>query len=438
MANLSAAELTKRPGRLALFISMIENGSPMTVQTKTGVRQLTFSAKENKAALDALKNAIGKPNATDVLNRAKITIVHPKEGDLTLTKFVKSAEFKTTQSGANKGDLAEAIFGAALVARFVSRNRNINRGDVEEALHTLVQRGKKKDTNGKYHVYEAPAANEKNDNVYFYLSLPKMAFEFLDDRRQWKNVTDLFDSSVKYANNDKVRAWANLFYHNGVYDYIEVLSAGLDDQTGTKVDVRVQVRHGSKDVPAVKTDINVSLKAGNVKQFGQIGGAAFTKQKDLWLRLATVDITQIEDKYNILISQGKVEEALKLSYEYVEKQMKYTLKDKHRKHDFLKRLGDGIRYFATLNEDSVELVQLESGKAKVFSFDKIHDILTTLDVDVKVEVSANKPRLTFFGVGSGKAFLEVRAKAETTAKGFYIRNYVEKGPLMTDLLAIVS
>ncbi len=437
MAGLTAGELTKRQGRVALFLSMIEGGSPMEVQTKQGVKKLVFPEKGNEAVFAAFRKAVKQDKEVAARTLDRLAFIHPTEGKFALGKFVKTTEFSGIKSGANKGDLAEAVFGAAIVARFVSRDRNVSVADVEQALLKIVSRGTRKGEFAKHFEYDAPAANGINDTVYYYLSLPKKAHSFLNDRKKWRDIKDLFESSVRYANSEKVKAWATLFYHNGVYDYIEVLAAGLDDQSGTKVDVRVQVRHGSKDVPPVRTDINVSLKAGNVKQFGQVGGATYEKQKDLWLRLAAIDINPIEKQYALLFSKGKIEEALMLSYSFVLKQMTTTLKNKSKKKEFLKRLADGIRYFATLNEDTVELVQLEGGKSKVFNFDTIQEILTTIELGVELAQSAGKPKLVFFAEGSKKVFLEIRVKAENRSGAFYIRNYVEKGPLMTDLMAII-
>ena len=72
-----------------------------------------------------------------------------------------------------------------------------------------------------------------------------------------------------------MKKWSKLLYENNRYDKIEVISDGLGGQTTTKVDVYVKV----DDQPI---DIKVSLKAGDVKQFGQVSGAEFAKQEKLW------------------------------------------------------------------------------------------------------------------------------------------------------------
>ena len=71
-------------------------------------------------------------------------------------------------------------------------------------------------------------------------------------------------------------------------------------------------------------DILVSLKAGDVKQFGQVSGAEFAKQQDLWGRLFGYDgaIKGLEDQYtDLMYVKKKPDEAVSLVYEYVNKKL---------------------------------------------------------------------------------------------------------------------
>ena len=71
-----------------------------------------------------------------------------------------------------------------------------------------------------------------------------------------------------------------MFYGNGLKNEIEVFADGETDQTGTKVDVRVTANdHENNKIPL---DLNISLKVGSVKQFGQYGGVSYEVQAKMW------------------------------------------------------------------------------------------------------------------------------------------------------------
>ena len=111
-------------------------------------------------------------------------------------------------------------------------------------------------------------------------------------------LKEYVDSAVKYANSPNVTKWSKLVYENNRYDKIEVLSDGLGGQRSTKVDVSVKITDDKGKLMPV--DILVSLKAGDVKQFGQVSGAEFNKQQDLWGRLFGYDasIAGLQTTYN--------------------------------------------------------------------------------------------------------------------------------------------
>ena len=98
---------------------------------------------------------------------------------------------------------------------------------------------------------------------------------FLLDSKSESALKEYANAAVKYANDEKVTKWAKLVYENGRYDKIEVIADGLGGQQTTKVDVEVKITDDNNVLQDV--DIKVSLKAGDVKQFGQQGGTLFEK-----------------------------------------------------------------------------------------------------------------------------------------------------------------
>ena len=117
-------------------------------------------------------------------------------------------------------------------------------------------------------------------------------------------LKEYVESAVKYANSVNVTKWSKLVYENNRYDKIEVLSDGLGGQRSTKVDVSVKITDDKGKLMPV--DILVSLKAGDVKQFGQVSGAEFAKQQqDLWGRLFgyNASIKGLEEMIDLMFVQ---------------------------------------------------------------------------------------------------------------------------------------
>ena len=249
------------------------------------------------------------------------------------------------------------------------------------------------------------------------------------DPSKWAGLDDLFQSAVKYANGDTVIAWSKLLYNNNQKNNIDVISDGLGNQSGTKVDVKVLV-------DGVVTNIKVSLKAGDVKQFGQVAGSEFEKQLFLWKTLLEIDVSTKETLYTKHLQNKEVNEALYVTYSFVAEQINIKLGGSSSKPKLLRDLGNGIRHFATLNEEDVSLVQLSKNEAVIYTFDKIHDKLKNLDLTAVIKDSAGKPKLVIQNKELN-SLIEVRVKAEGRPDGStYIRNYIEKGEVLGSFLAI--
>lgn len=322
----------------------------------------------------------------------------------------------------NRGDVGEGIFAAAIVARFIRKNRSI---DVDDVRYVLQKLGK---PNATTKDIKLPSVNMNPhiiDEVHFHLSLAKPNMEALLATNASSTFKDVFHSAVLYANGPTVIAWSKLLYENNQKNSILISSAGTEDQTGTKVDVRVYV----DDHP---TDINVSLKVGDVKQFGQIGGADFSKMKQLFEPLGVI-VADLEKQYTELLAKKKVERALYLIYERARNQINRQLTNTKTRKAWLKKLAAFIQFHATRNEKEVTLVQLNRGEAHVYAFDSLQNAIAQMFIKVRISDVAGKPKLIF--EGEHKVLLEIRAKAELSSTGnAYIRHYLEKGALLGEMI----
>ena len=349
--------------------------------------------------------------------------------------------------GANMGDVAEGVFAAAIAVRFINRNATVTKSDVNSlirGLPTPVSLSK-----GKV-VQKTFKADNKDidlkDDVILKISLAEYNMNFLLDYRSQSALSSYIDSAVKYANDQKVQKWSKLVYENGRYDKIEVTADGLGGQTTTKVDVYVKITDDKNVLQDV--DIKVSLKVDDVKQFGQQGGTLFEAigkkkgYKEYWNRLFGIDISSQKDAYNKIKGvDHNTSGAINLIYKYVADELQTKLDNNKSSESTLITLGEAIQYYATLNEEHVELVQLTNGDAKIYNFAGLPNVIKEYEWNVEYSKGISSsgesiPIITIHQKGKPTNILLIlRVKIETLNNAPYYRNYVEKGKFLGDLIA---
>ena len=143
---------------------------------------------------------------------------------------------------ANRGDLFEAFFAAAVAARFVKRAKTksakklplISVNDVDQILAEMMKNGYIKNVND--------VGSAVVDTVTVNVSIPKKASDFLQTRSNWAKVSDLRNGAINFANShSRLNAQARGLSINEQIDFIKVTAAGTEDQRGTKADVKVEV-----------------------------------------------------------------------------------------------------------------------------------------------------------------------------------------------------
>lgn len=348
----------------------------------------------------------------------------------------------------NKGDVSEGIFAAAIYARFLNKNKSITKYHVYDVIKKLkknrVNYSKStKTVISKSIVSELSENNDSplKDSITLYVGLASANFDGLVDESNRKILNSSFDASVRYANSRTVTKWSNLLYTNDKRDSIRVISDGLGNQKGTKVDVRVLVNKEP-------IDINISLKAGDARKFGQIGGVGYEKMNELFGSLFNINIKPYRKKYLSIFDDGdrkKIIQATSWLYATIAKDLNEKFKSETDKGRMIGKMRRGVVYHATLNEDlHVTLVHLEkSGSANVYDFKK-------LPTQIKKYNFESKYAKTNDGYSSIKilnadadpkdsevknTFISVRLMCETSKKPPYWRNYIEKGGFMREMIA---
>jgi hypothetical protein len=343
----------------------------------------------------------------------------------------------------NKGDISEGILAAAITARFLSKTKSISYNDVISVIKKLKK--PKGATKGLTTETEFQSPNEQKkvvDKVICKVNLADINMKAFLSMNSYNNkdVKQIVEMSVKYANGKNIMSWTNLLYENNQYNVIEVLSEGLLDQTGTKVDLKVLV--DKKQV-----GVGISLKYGDVKQFGQVGGSKWESMEKLFKPLDVKFSKKTEDDYIKMLSEKKVAPALTLAYSEAVKQL-----NKKASKKLVELISNFMKYHATLGEKDVVLLQLKKNEALVYDFSVLQRKL--LGYNLKIELdSGNTDKLTGFKGGSkipkiniliaetDEILLTIRLKLEgnrVNSKGvrlpLTVRSYVEKGKATTKLL----
>ncbi len=412
------------PGQLGKYVlptlEMLEDAMRRGTPVSRGTRP-SMILKKTPANVSALQEW---GNIGSTATRQKDALAIPLEVTSTKQKVITIGSIDKPNVNINFGDMAEAIVGAAICARFIYKNRNITTAQVFGVLYGLPSAGKKPGKKGMETTKDFKSANENKkvmDDVNFYLSLSEVNMTTVQNRTNKRLFVPYAASAVRYANSTTVRKWSKLLYENNKYDKIEVVSDGLGGQKTTKVDVFVKV--DGKPI-----DIKVSLKAGDVKQFGQVSGIEFEKQEKLWetsFGMAS-DIKSLESKYDGLVTQNKAAEAVSLVYNKVAEEFNKKMRTNNAE-DLKRNFAESIKYFATLNEDNVTLLQIGNDAAKLYTFEQIYDSIQNMTLNATVSTGKSGLPTIFINNDQGEALIQYRVKIEFKSNGSpYIRNYVEK------------
>lgn len=366
------------------------------------------------------------------------------KGPLALSKFFKSNELGGKGGGgsglSNKGEISEGILGASLFAKLIARTRGkidtITSDDIWNVIDTLNQ------TQEDHYGVKVKDASKSvvNDSIQYTLKLKPGPYADLMNETKRALVTSVVNSAVAYANSADANAYAEYFYLNGKPDVIHVITDGITGSTTKKSDIEVVVTD-PKTGKATRQQLNISLKAGS-DQIGQVGqgelGEEFDAQKKLWNAFG-IDIESSRNKFNQEIKRTDLVKAIELIYRdaatFLQDLLAGSFDDAE--YLFLKDLVKGIDYYATLNDPTVILVSLERGDYEVMSFANLEKQLKNIDLDAAYNEKSATPQVEIFDRNTGLQLFRLRTKRETKkGGGIYLRNYVEKGPLLKQLTSI--
>jgi hypothetical protein len=350
----------------------------------------------------------------------------------------------SSKISANRGDVAEAILGAAVAAKFALRpTTDISVKDVELMLSKIVSSTAV--STKVYDYVKTEKIADIQDNIKFKVGIPKPAMDFILDKKRWNEVKDLFDSAVKYVNNDRrLILQAKLFSQNQKENEIFINSDGTGDQTGTKADIKLSF-------DGIKSKNQISLKVKGGDQFAQVAGIPFSKQEKLWKDGLGLSVSSLKTKYEKILKDfdptivftsrtDKIltaqKDIVKLATNAVYKEAATQLNRKFKGSDAntIKKLIEFIKSGAAGSEyEEIELVKLEKGDFKKVRFDsKFTKAVNEMDLEATMR-NTGDPLIYINDKKSNLPLIQIRFKVEAASrktkngKTYYVypRNYVE-------------
>lgn len=333
----------------------------------------------------------------------------------------------------NKGEVSEGLLGAAMFAKFTHREPGEDIGIVSEhevwaVLEKLKQTGKE-----LYQVTVNDSDSVISDTITFSLKLKTGPYKDLMNPLKRPAMAPLVASAVAYVNNPRAESYSKYFYLNGKADEISILADGAASETEKKADVWVAIKDKNGQMRALK--LNTSLKVGGVKQFGQVGGSGADSLNKLF-GYFDIDFGPYMDKFKKLHAKDEMN-AMDWIYNIMADLFKKKLagNDNSVEYHFIDSLAHAITNFATLGDPNVELVDFDKGGYKILRFRNLNEKLKDVDLTASVLGGKARPEISIYDKNNSKRnLINIRMKIETRKDGsLYLRNIIEKGPLLEEL-----
>lgn len=369
--------------------------------------------------------------------------------DLQTTQgLIKFGSLSKPSVGANYGNVAEGVFAAALAARFTGgrTKRDTTAFDVYNILNQINPSpipGKK----SSKAVIQTSAPNAiagvGNDTIITEITLAQVNMEFLRNPNNRDALLDYVIASLAYANRDSVRQWVRTIYTNGRRDTVKIMADGLTNERTTKIDVKVSITN--KEQGQLKgVNINASVKADDVKQFGQVSGEDFSSVSRFFTTAIGDGIVGESASFE-RETQGpaKMRKIYKAADVIIDNNLNLDPKG------MATKIGTGISRFATQDNagvvdpsgDTVELINLSKGEATIYNFKNVAQKLSEfrLKSEYKTGGKNDLPTIVIRESESNKVVVQFRSRVENKVNKngvpyLYYRNYIEKGQFLTELI----
>jgi hypothetical protein len=292
-----------------------------------------------------------------------------------LNQIYKDEKIKGTLNP-NMGNVSEIILGCAVTAKFEKMGQEIVADDVIAMGHRLAEgNGIVNATAGKdslaFTVKTVPFLDKKTFYVYVGKYEGKTLKDFGMTEEKINEIEIAIESSVAYANNSKrVTLALQTAQNDPAKNKVDVISDGgeKENQSTTKVDLKILVdgKQASKNL--------LSLKAGNVKQFGQVGGSNFANLNEFFKTTVGLQLSEVvRAKFKEIpkgardtghLKEHNFNKAFPAAYKEMFTQLKAM--SANNQAALVKQVYKGLMFHLTRNEPGVEMVILSPNAKKAF------------------------------------------------------------------------
>ena len=338
----------------------------------------------------------------------------------------------------NLGDIAEAVFAAALAARFTKRSQfATSSDDVKNILRSLSVGGQSATFLGSAPNLNFPAS----DTIRLRLRLTQLAMNFITNPNNLESLSQYINASIQYADRQSVKDWVKTIYTNRRVDTVEITADGLSAAKSSKIDVKVKITNNTGVLSGV--NINASVKTDEIPQFGQVSGKNFAAISRFFSTAIRENLNERASEFESKSDDGR--EQMKYIYQQAFVKLQDNLKSDPKRMNFI--IGTGIKQFATQdntgvvddNGNTVELIDLTRGEATIFDFKNVASKLSDVNLTAEYSVGrSNLPTISILDANSRKLLIQLRSKVENKigkdGPYLYYRNYIEKGPFLTELI----
>jgi hypothetical protein len=362
----------------------------------------------------------------------------------------------------NMGNVSEAILGCAVAAKFSNQGGMITEAQVVNLAKQLAKNRGQLNLQAGKDVLEFKVTIPFMDKKAFYAWLNEDSRgKTLKDYKVPDDSIKMFDqrlkSAIEYANKSKkILSAVSEAVDDPGKNKIDVISDGAEkeNQNTTKVDLKILI-DGKETAKRL-----LSVKAGNVEQFGQAGGHNFNNLNEFFTSIVGLGLPEtFRKKFHEIPKQAPAEWNVKkkenfensfaVSYEFIAKQL--SIQAKRDPDGFVENVYRGLLNHLTRNEAGVEMVILDPDSKKAFSeleFGKdFEDALRQLQLVVDFR-QATGYALSVYGLpktqlaskfipkkqGEPTRLIDLRSQYDSRTNA--IRNRINMGPLLKKIADI--
>lgn len=434
-------------GQGNITTGIIQNPEQLMKAMRIATKNNTLAKAKIKVSIKVVDKETWKPTG-EIVDNVPINMMFKDEKIL---RFLNP----------NMGNVSEALLGCAVAAKFMSNGKPVTEQEAINVGRQLINsKGELQATAGK-------------DKLFFKVSIPKMdnkAFKSwlgmdsktLKDYNVPEKTIALFDRRLKaaidYANTSKrVMSAIQEAQQDPRNNKVDVISDGgeKENQNTTKVDLKILI-DGQETAKRL-----LSVKAGDVAQFGQVVGANFEHVTEFFGSF-NVPLSPAIKKYFYEIAKGargsseekqhNFDSGMLAAYEDAGKKLK--AKARTDQAGLVEDVYQGLLQHLTRKEEGVEMVILDPDDKKAFrelsfgpEFEKAMRQLQLVVVE-NMEGKAHIISIYGYPIGSiAKKFVPAKGKSsagnklvdlKSQFKDGTVRNMTAMGGLLKDISDIAN